>query len=127
MPMLGLGITDAETPFHDSMRVRESGLSPSPVGLDEPTATQEVGDAHATELRKLSTLPGGNGVATEDQVAPSHDSSSADGRPVAVVDQPTAVHDLGDPQATACSTLAVPGVLTGTADHDVPSHDSAMA
>ncbi len=101
VPRLGLGSSDHAVPFHDSMRVRESGLSPSPVVLYEPTATHDVGDPHVTELSQLSTLAGGAGVATTDHPMPSHDSSSADGRPaVALLDQPTALHEVGDAQLT---------------------------
>ena len=60
---LGLGVTDQELPFHDSIRV------PS---MDSPTATQLLGLVQDTLVRPLS-LGLGAGVKSA-SVSPFHDS-----------------------------------------------------
>jgi hypothetical protein len=123
---VGLGITDHVTPFQESTRVVLTGSSVSPLVLYAPTATHHIGELYATELSQLSALPLGGGVDATDHTVPSHDSTSASGKP-ARIDDPTETHIRGDKQVTARSALPPAGPGTGTTDHTDPFHRSAKA
>jgi hypothetical protein len=71
LPVLfGLATIDQLVPFHDSTNV---GL---PEALEKlPTAVQLVALEQATLWREESIAPAGFGLATIDQLVPSHDST----------------------------------------------------
>jgi hypothetical protein len=60
---------------------------------------QELGEAHVTLFRKLSSASAGLGVKLSAHAAPSHDPANVSSRPDAVSPSPTATHTV-DAHAT---------------------------
>jgi hypothetical protein len=99
----GLGWIDQRVPFHSST----SGIVPE-LEPELPTAKQTFGSGHETPFSELKVVPGGLGVGTICQLAPSQRSAS--GPPVGGVEMkiagtPTAMHELADEQSTAFSVV----------------------
>ena len=69
--------------------------SPSPFLRYPPTAVQVECDEQSTPLRKTNCVPGGLGVGWLRHLCPFHRSAS-----VPAFENPTAVHDLDEVQAT---------------------------
>jgi hypothetical protein len=99
----GLGWIDQRVPFHSST----SGVVPE-LEVELPTAKQTFACGHETPFSELKVVPGGLGVGTICQLAPSQRSAS--GPPVGGVEMkitgaPTAMHELADEQSTAFSVV----------------------
>jgi hypothetical protein len=122
VPGLGLETTVQEAPFHTSMRVSVSGSSSvGSIVLNDPTATHQAEEMHATEFSQLA-LPGA-GLGTADHDVPFHVSTSVVRNPVVpLVKEPTAMHEAWVGQTTEWSALRLPGVEIGMMDQDFPFH-----
>ncbi len=101
---LGVGWIDQLVPFQ-----RSANVSSRPVRLvKNPTAVQDLGDAHETPRKLLLVAPAGFGVDGIDQLVPFECSTNVSSRPVRLVKNPTAVQDLGDAHDTPSSALYAP-------------------
>jgi hypothetical protein len=99
----GLGWIDQCVPFHSST----SGVVPE-LESDLPTAKQMFGHGQETPFSELKVVPGGLGVGTICQLAPSQRSASGPpvgGDVVRISGAPTAMHELADEQSTALSVV----------------------
>ena len=103
----GVRWIDQLVPFHRSASV--SSLFARSV--KNPTAVQDLADAHDTARRLLLVAPAGFGVRWIDQLVPFHRSASVMLVPAWLVENPTAVQDLGDAHDTPGRSLYTPAGL----------------
>jgi hypothetical protein len=70
----GVLCTDQLSPFHRSMSVPEKYGALEV--MEEPTATQAMGDVHDTPPNPATFAPAGSGIASNVQLEPSQRSAS---------------------------------------------------
>jgi hypothetical protein len=108
----GLGWIDQRVPFHSST----SGVVPE-LEVELPTAKQTFGCGHETPFSVLKVAPGGLGVGTICQLAPSQCSATvAEGvgslKPAGNSAFPTAMHEFAAVQSTALRLVSfAPGTF----------------
>ena len=121
----GFGVRwiDQLLPFHRSASV----ASPPPRFVNDPTAVQDLGDAHDTPSRLLLVAPAGFGVRWIDQLLPFHRSASVTSPPARLVENPTAVQELGDGHDTPSSLLDMPPAGFGVRCTPQPEAEAPVA